>query len=93
MEVDNINKKYKNKARENLANNILSLRYEKNLTQEKLAELLHSSAVYISNIEHGKKSVSIDFLDKLAELFDIPSYELLLDKPKVIRRKRIDSKK
>lgn len=40
-----------------------------------------------------KKSVSIDFLDKLAELFDIPSYELLLDKPKVIRRKRIDSKK
>ena len=26
MEVDNINKKYKNKARENLANNILSLK-------------------------------------------------------------------
>ena len=91
--MDNINKKYKNKARENLANNILSIRYEKDLTQEKLAELLHSSPVYISEIEHGKRSVSIDFLDKVAELFDIPCYELLSDKPKVIRKKRVDSKK
>lgn len=91
--MDSINKKFKNKARENLANNILSMRYERDLSQEKLAELLHASPVYISDIEQGKRAVSIDFLDNVAKLFGISCYELLLDNPKVIRRNRVDSKK
>lgn len=93
MEVDNINKKFKNKARENLANNILSMRYDRDLSQERLAELLHASPVYISNIEQGKRAVSIDFVDNIAKVFGVSCHEMLLDNPKVIRRNRVDSKK
>lgn len=93
MEVDNINKKYKNKARENLANNILSMRYERDWTQEKLAELAHSSPVYISNIEQGKRNVSIDFVDNIAKIFGVTCHEMLIDNPKVVHRTRVDSKK
>ena len=93
MEVDDINKKFKNKTRENLSNNLLSLRYERDLPQEKLAELANSSAVYISNIEQGKRNVSIDFLDKISKVFGLPTYKLLMDNSKIVNRGRVDSKK
>ena len=93
MEVDDINKKFKNKTRENLSNNLLSLRYERDLSQEKLAELANSSAVYISNIEQGKRNVSIDFLDKISKVFGLPTYKLLMDNSKIVNRGRVDSKK
>lgn len=93
MEVCNISKKFRNKARENLANNILSMRYERNWSQEKLAELAHSSSVYISNIEQGKRNVSIDFIDNIAKIFGVTCDKMLIDSPKVINRGRVDSKK
>lgn len=93
MEVYNIDKKFKNKARENLANNILSMRYEKDWSQEKLAELAHSSPVYISNIEQGKRNASIDFVNNIAQIFGVPCYRMLVDSPKVVNRGRVDSKK
>ena len=93
MGVYNLDKKFKNKARENLANNILSMRYERDLSQEKLAELAHSSPVYISNIEQGKRNVSIDFIDNIAKIFGVQCHEMLVDNPKIARRSRVDSKK
>jgi len=93
MEVYDINKKYKNRTRENLANNILSMRYERDWSQEKLAELAHSSAVYISNIEQGKRNVSIDFIDNIAKIFGVPTYKMLIENPKIQNRGRVDSKK
>ncbi len=93
MEVFSISKKYKNETREILANNILSMRYERDWSQEKLAELAHSSAVYISNIEQGKRNVSIDFIDNIAKIFGVPSYKMLIESPKVVNRGRVDSKK
>lgn len=93
MEVLNINKKFKNKARENLANNILSMRYEREWSQEKLAELAHSSSVYISNIEQGKRNASIDFINNIANAFGVSCDKMLIDSPKVINRGRVDSKK
>lgn len=92
MEVYNI-KKFKNKARRNLANNILSMRYEREWSQEKLAELTHSSPVYISNIEQGKRGVSIDFVDKIAKIFGVSCSEMLKDNPKTISKTRVDSRK
>lgn len=93
MEVFKINKKFKNEARENLANNILSMRYEKDWSQEKLAEMAHSSPVYISNIEQGKRNVSIDFVNNIANIFGVPCYRMLVESPKVINKGRVDSKK
>ena len=93
MEVFDISKKYKNETREILANNILSMRYEREWSQEKLAELAHSSPVYISNIEQGKRNVSIDFIDNIAKIFGVPSYKMLIESPKVINKGRVDSKK
>ena len=71
----------------------MSMRYERDLSQEKLAELSHSSPVYISNIEQGKRNVSIDFVDNIAKIFGVQCHEMLMDNPKVIRRPRVDSKK
>lgn len=93
MGVYNIDKKFKNKARENLANNILSMRYEREWSQETLAELSHSSPKYISDIELGKRKVSIDFIDNIAKVFGVSCYEMLVDAPKFIRKVRVDSKK
>jgi len=91
--VYNINKIFKNKARENLAKNILSMRYERDLSQEELAELSHSSRKYISDVELGKRKVSIDFLDNISKAFGVPCYTLLVDRPNFKPKPRVDSKK
>ncbi len=84
--------KFKNKSRENLANNILTIRYEKDLSQEKLAQLSGSSSNYISNIEAGKRNPSLDFIDNLAKALGVESDELLKKNKKVKPRLRVDSK-
>ena len=93
MGVYNISKKFKNKARENLAKNILSMRYERDLSQEQLAELSHSSRKYISDVELGKRKASIDFMYNIAKAFGVPCYTLLMDNPNFIPKPRVDSKK
>lgn len=53
------------------------LRNKQNLTQEKLAELANMDRSYISDIERGIKTISIEKLDKLAKAFNIKLWELL----------------
>ncbi|MGL5962864.1 MAG: helix-turn-helix domain-containing protein [Fusobacteriaceae bacterium] len=53
------------------------LRKQKNFTQEKLSELADIDRSYISDIERGIKSISIDKLDQLANAFQIELCELL----------------
>ena len=93
MEVKTIDRKFKNKARENLANNVLSMRYEREWSQEELAELSNSSRNYISDIELGKRNVSIDFLYNISKIFGVPCYKMLKESPKVVNKGRVDSKK
>lgn len=53
------------------------LRRQQNFTQEKLSELANIDRSYISDIERGVKSISIDKLNQLANAFQIELYELL----------------
>jgi transcriptional regulator with XRE-family HTH domain len=48
------------------------------LNQTKLAETLEISKSYISEIESGKKPISMELLKKYSEYFNIPASSLLL---------------
>ncbi|MGL5964585.1 MAG: helix-turn-helix domain-containing protein [Cetobacterium sp.] len=53
------------------------IRKKRNLTQEKLSELSNIDRSYISDIERGIKSISIEKLDQLANALEIKLNELL----------------
>lgn len=69
------------------------MRYEREWSQEKLADLSHSSRKYISDVELGKRKVSIDFVDNIANIFGVSCHEMLKDNPNFEYRTRVDSKK
>lgn len=48
------------------------------LSQSQLAERLEISKSYLSEIESGKKSPSLDILEKYSAIFDIPVSSILL---------------
>jgi len=48
------------------------------LKQVELAKKLDISKSYLSEIESGRKSVSMDLLHKYAEVFSVPASSLLL---------------
>jgi transcriptional regulator with XRE-family HTH domain len=57
---------------------IRSLRREKAMTQEALAERLNVSAYHFRRIENGKEGASIDLLIDIAELFGVSLDYLIL---------------
>ncbi len=57
---------------------VKNFRKERNLTQEKLAELIDVSVPYMSNIETGKKKLSMKVLVNLSSALDVTPDELLL---------------
>jgi transcriptional regulator with XRE-family HTH domain len=62
-----------------IADRLRSLREEKNMSQgdiEKLTGLLRS---YISRVENGHTVPTIETLEKLAQAFEVPLYQLLYD--------------
>lgn len=56
---------------------IRNLRYEKNISQEKLADAIDSHQVYISEIERGLKAPSLSILLSIASCFDMSLTELV----------------
>lgn len=48
------------------------------IKQADLADKLKISRSYLSEIESGRKSVSMDILNKYSEIFDVPHSSLLL---------------
>ena len=56
---------------------IKSMRIEKGLSQEKLAQLADLDRTYIPSIEKGDRNVSITVIEKLAKAFNVPPKELL----------------
>jgi len=59
--------------------NIRRLREEKNLTQEKLAEMVEVSGSYIGYLERGKQSPSLKLLGKIAEALGVQPDTLLVN--------------
>lgn len=60
-----------------LARNIEQLRSLKKLTKEELSLILGFENSYISKLEKGKINITIEKLDKIAQFFEIKTYELL----------------
>ena len=59
------------KLRNDIGRKIKSLRLEKGLSQEKLAECVNMSREHISCLERGKHSINIENLYNLATFFEI----------------------
>ena len=70
--------------------NIKTLREERNMTQEALAEKVGISEKYLSALETGSKSGSFETLESLAKALKVEPYELLLPSGKEIS---LDSRK
>ncbi len=55
------------------------IRNQKGLSQEELAEFSDVSAVYISNVERGKKSASLKTVIAIANAMNVSTDSLLMD--------------
>lgn len=51
---------------------IKDCRAERNITQNKLSELLDVSNVYVSRIERGVSKVSLEMLYRISTILDVP---------------------
>lgn len=63
--------------REIIAQNIISLRKKNNMTQNELAEKLNYSDNTISRWEHAEITPSVESLEQLAKVFEVPIETLL----------------
>ena len=54
-----------------LGKNIAKFRQQKNLSQEKLAELVDLSREYITRVERGLKNISLKNLFAIADALDV----------------------
>ena len=76
-----------------LAVNLKYYRYQRNMSQEKFAELLGSTLPYINQLENGKRKPTLELLDRYSEILGITSAELITyNKQHYIIAKRIDER-
>jgi transcriptional regulator with XRE-family HTH domain len=58
---------------------IKSYRIERRLTQRQLASGGYIAHNYLSEVERGVKTVSSEFLENLAQVLNVPTYELIIE--------------
>lgn len=63
---------------EKLGRLIVKMRNERNQTQEDFAWSIKTDRRYMSDVELGKRNVSLDFADKVAKGFGMSLYELFV---------------
>ena len=63
--------------RHTFANNLRKIRRLKDISQEALAFDAELSRAYISDVERGKRAVSIDAMGKIADALEISLIDLL----------------
>ncbi len=59
-----------------LGQNIAKFRKAKNLSQEKLAELVDLSREYITRVERGQKNISLKKLFAITDALEVNFYDL-----------------
>ena len=59
--------------------NVHKYRMQKNLSQEKFAELCGLHRTYISDIECFRRSISLDNIQKIADALEVETYRLFLE--------------
>lgn len=62
---------------ETVAANLKTLRLQKKLSQDALAERAGLSVSYVSMLERGQRSPPLDTLEKLAAALGVPNTKLL----------------
>ena len=62
---------YTRHVNKEVGDTIRELRKEKHLSQEKLADVINSHQVYISEIEKGIKQPSLTIINNIAKAFDV----------------------
>jgi transcriptional regulator with XRE-family HTH domain len=70
-------RKPSNKLTKLLAKNIRKLRYDNNLSQEKLAELCGLHRTYVGSVERGERNVTLSSLEAFASAFKVKVIDLL----------------
>ena len=65
------------KLRQVFARNLRQARIDRDLTQEKLADLAAIDRTYVSALERQLYSVSLDTIEKLAEVLKVEPGDLL----------------
>ena len=76
--MDSIIKNKKSAVKNELGQKIKKFRMEKNITQEKLAEIIDVHFTYIGRIERGEKTPSLKTLKKITQALNISS-DLLIE--------------
>ena len=66
-------------AKSILGNRVRSLRLERGLTQEKLAEELGVTPRYLAGIERGERNLTLDSVDSLAQQLGVLTRDLLTE--------------
>lgn len=64
-------------AREVLAANLIRLRKQRQWSQEALALEVGLHRTFIAHVERQSRNISIDNVERLAEVFGLQAYELL----------------
>lgn len=59
-----------------LGKNIRKYRLEKNISQEKLSELLDANSKFIGHVERVERFISLKKLIQLSDILDFPLYSL-----------------
>lgn len=62
-----------------LGNNIRNLRTAKGWTQGYLADVLELTPSFLTLVESGQRGMSLEVVEKLAEIFNIPIASLFID--------------
>jgi len=57
--------------KEEFGKQLIQMRKDRKMSQEKLAELAELNRPYISAIERGKRNISLEVIEKLAQALDI----------------------
>ena len=93
MEAVNINLE----SKDILAINLKYYRYLTKLSQEKFAEVMDTSLIYINQLEKGKRNPSLEMLDRISVSIsnllgtNVSSADLItFDQKKIISAKRVD---
>ena len=73
-------KKYEDRARKILANNIVYFRIKKNWSQEDFAEELGTTTTYVSNLENARRNARIDYIGHIADTLGISLEQLFIER-------------
>lgn len=75
--ADNVNSIDMSKISEKLGANIKKIRAKKRISQGDIYRKVGMDRSYLSGIENGKKNITIEILEKIANALDVPIRDLL----------------